>query len=297
MQRPLIFFWLLSLLICCQVTAASEPVYPPLTGRVVDQASLLSAIERDRLVSLLKKHEEETSNQIMVVTLNSLQGYNIEDFGYQLGRHWGIGQKERNNGVLLIVAPKEHKVRIEVGYGLEGTLTDFLANDIIQNRILPYFRNDQYPRGIEAGVRAIIESLQGSYEPVKAHRKWNPPRGLLALMVLFGALFTIVIIDYRKGMRRFAAGIFTVMVFGYSFVLAYKFILSLVLSILTYFFYSSLSEDLRRQSAELGKGNRSYDWNDYDDHGDGGFGGDSFGGGGFSGGGGSFGGGGASGSW
>src|SRR3546814_1314923 len=109
-----------------QALAALE--FPRLTSRVVDNADLLSAEQERRLVAQLRSHEEASSNQLVVVTLPSLQGTAIDDFGYKLGRHWGIGQQGREEGVLLIVAPNERKVRIEVGYGLEGDLRDATAN-------------------------------------------------------------------------------------------------------------------------------------------------------------------------
>ncbi len=118
---------LILLLILALPALASEPKFPPLTGRVVDDAGVLNASTRGELTDMLAEHERATGEQVVVVTLESLQGYPIEDYGYQLGRHWGIGQKGTNTGALLIVVPKERKVRIEVGYGLEGMLTDTAA--------------------------------------------------------------------------------------------------------------------------------------------------------------------------
>lgn len=140
--------------------------FPPLSGRVVDAAVVLGAAEERRLTEKLARHESETSNQVVVVTLPSLQGTTIEDFGYQLGRHWGIGQEGRDNGVLLIVAPSERKVRIEVGYGLEGDLPDAIAKTIIEQEILPAFRSGDLPGGIAAGADAILAAIAGTYEPL-----------------------------------------------------------------------------------------------------------------------------------
>ena len=95
--------------------------------------------------------------------LSSLQGHDIADYGYQLGRFWGIGQKDTNNGVLLIIAPNQRKVRIEVGYGLEGALTDVLSNDIIQYAILPHFRDGDYATGIVVGTESILDAIVGEY--------------------------------------------------------------------------------------------------------------------------------------
>jgi uncharacterized protein len=141
---------------------ADEPRFPPLTGRVVDDAGILAESTRAALIGMLAQHERETGNQVVVVTLKDLQGYTIEDFGYQLGRKWGIGQKEKNNGVLLIVAPQEHKVRIEVGYGLEGTLTDAISRTIIEQEILPAFRRGDFNGGVLAGTGSILTRLSGN---------------------------------------------------------------------------------------------------------------------------------------
>jgi uncharacterized protein len=141
---------------------ASEPKFPPLTGRVVDDAGVLNASTQSKLTEMLAAHERATGQQVVVVTLDSLQGYTIEDYGYQLGRHWGIGQKGKNNGALLIVAPNEHKVRIEVGYGLEGTLTDAISATIIQNYILPSFKRGDFSAGILAGTTSILRVLGGN---------------------------------------------------------------------------------------------------------------------------------------
>jgi uncharacterized protein len=140
---------------------AAEPTYPQLTGRVVDEAGILDATTVAELTGLLAQHEKATGEQVVVVTLKSLQGLTIEDFGYQLGRHWGIGQKDKNTGALLIVAPKEHKVRIEVGYGLEGTLTDATSRVIIERDILPSFRSGNFKAGIVAGTKSLLKVLGG----------------------------------------------------------------------------------------------------------------------------------------
>ena len=126
---------------------------------MVDGANILSDATKADLTEKLAALEQKTSRQLVVVTLPSLQGYEISDYGYQLGRAWGIGQAKLNNGALLIVAPTEHKVRIEVGYGLEPILTDALSEIIIQNAVLPSFRNGDYNGGTEAGVTAIIQQL------------------------------------------------------------------------------------------------------------------------------------------
>lgn len=139
---------------------AAQPVFPELTGRVVDNADLLTPEAEAALSAKLEALEAQSQRQLVVATVPDLQGYDISDYGYQLGRAWGLGDAERNDGALLLVAPNERKVRIEVGYGLEGYLTDALSALIIQNQILPRFRDGDFPGGIEAGTDAIIAQLQ-----------------------------------------------------------------------------------------------------------------------------------------
>ena len=152
---------LLALLVAAPAAAQS---FPELSGRVVDQAGLLSQEQEAQLTQKLEALEQASSRQLVIATIRSLEDYPIEDYGYQLGRHWGIGQSEANNGIILIVAPAERKVRIEVGYGLEPIMTDALSHQIIQQQILPRFRDNDYPGGIAAGADAIIAQLQAPPE-------------------------------------------------------------------------------------------------------------------------------------
>ena len=173
--------------------AAAEPAFPELTGRVVDDANLLSYPEKIAITADLKALEDKSSDQLVVVTLPSLQGYAIEEFGYQLGRKWGIGTAKLDNGVLLIVAPNERKVRIEVGTGLEGTLTDALSRIVIENSILPRFREGDFAGGIKNGVRDIALVLTGDAAEVearaKARKEAEDPPFVWLFMILWLAIF------------------------------------------------------------------------------------------------------------
>ena len=139
--------------------ATAAPSFPALTGRVVDDAHILSDSTKQDLTQKLVALEAKTSRQLVVVTLPSLQGYEISDYGYQLGRSWGIGQGKLNNGALLIVAPTERRVRIEVGYGLEPILTDAFSSVVINTQITPFFKQGNYNGGVTAGVDALIQQL------------------------------------------------------------------------------------------------------------------------------------------
>jgi uncharacterized protein len=150
-------------LLCFIASAAiAAPTFPPLTGRVVDDAGILSQDTQAKLTDLLAQQEKQTGDQVVVATLKSLQGDSIEDYGYQLGRAWGIGQKGKNNGALIIVVPTEHKVRIEVGYGLEGVLTDAQSNVIIDEVMKPAFRQGNYNAGVYNGTLAVLHIVGGA---------------------------------------------------------------------------------------------------------------------------------------
>ena len=188
--------------------AAAEPVFPELTGRVVDDANLLTYPEKVAVTADLKALEDKSSDQLVVVTLPSLQGYAIEDFGYRLGRRWGIGTEKLDDGVLLIVAPNERKVRIEVGTGLEGTLTDALSRIIIENSILPRFREGDFGGGIKNGVRDIVLVLTGDAAEVEARARAridadDPMIGWLFIILWVAIFFWIAYSMWRSA--RYAA--------------------------------------------------------------------------------------------
>ena len=136
--------------------------FPPLSGRVVDNAGILSAETQQKLTAYLTEHEQQTGNQVVVATVKDLGGTDIADYGYQLGRAWGIGQKGKNNGAVIIISPSTHNVRIEVGYGLEGDLTDAQSKLIIENVMLPAFRKGDYDGGVLAGTVNVLRTIGGN---------------------------------------------------------------------------------------------------------------------------------------
>ena len=279
--RPLLYG--LALLVTGGVLAATLD-FPPLTGRVVDEAGILSLSFRNEISAQLAAHEQATSNQVVVVTLKTLRGDDISDYGYQLGRHWAIGQKGKNNGVLLIVAPNEKKMRIQVGYGLEGVLTDAESRVIIERVIKPPFRQGDYEQGIRAGVNAIFAALGGEFQappsPTAAGSDGQGMYGLLILAAFIGHfLFGALARHASTGKRFIAAGVFGTI----AGVIAWFFVgvlVALVIAIVVFLF-------MLLAGGRMGPGGSGY----------GNWGSGSGGDGGFSGGGGSFGGGGASGDW
>jgi uncharacterized protein len=182
--------------------------FPPLSGRVVDQANLLSPGQEAELTGKLEALQRATSRQLVVATVSSLQDLPIEDYGNQLGRAWRIGQAGANNGIILLIAPNERKMRIEVGYGLEGIMTDALSSRIIRDAITPRFRANDYPGGINAGADAIIAQLQAPPEAqeraavaaqqvenqskARSHRRGN--RGAPIGLIIVGLVFFFIII-------------------------------------------------------------------------------------------------------
>jgi len=267
-------------------SARAAPEFPELTGRVVDTAGLIPAGTAQQLAQQLKQHEQETSNQVVVVTLPSLQGYAIEDYGNQLGRHWGIGQADRNNGVLLIVAANDRKVRIEVGYGLEGTLTDARSHQIIQQIILPQFRSNDYEQGIVRGTEAIIGTLQGTYEPQQSTPS-NTPNYFFGLFLLLISVGEFVAAQFSS--RVISSGVLASIAFLFGWLLlgSLKVGLAMAFFVALFHFFIGGGGGPTSSHGRRYPGNRR----------DGVFGSGGFSSGGFGGGGGSFGGGGASGSW
>jgi len=154
---------LAALLLATAIASAAE--VPFLTGRVTDNADVLSEDTRGSLTALLKAHEDSTGNQIAVLTIPTLDGEGIEEYALRVFEAWKLGQKGKDNGILVVVVPNDRRMRIEVGYGLEGTLTDSLAGSIIRNVMTPRFKEGDYNSGVEAGVKAILDLLEKGEKP------------------------------------------------------------------------------------------------------------------------------------
>lgn len=190
----------------------AAPNFPELTGRVVDQMAVLPADKKASIVSNLAAFEAESSAQIVVAVVTSLEDYEIRDYGYQLARHWELGQKDVNNGVLLLVAPNERKVSIEVGYGLEGSLTDALSFAIIQEHILPKFKAGDMSGGIELGVDMILQGLAGEIcvQSLKSNKGFNGEIDIATVIFMvffFGILIFIIVQAIRNpGSVRIGSG-------------------------------------------------------------------------------------------
>ncbi|WP_066801452.1 TPM domain-containing protein [Sphingomonas soli] len=248
---------------------------------VVDAAKLLNPEQVAQITQLSEAIHKDTTRQFVVATIPDLEGYDIADYGYQLGRHWGLGDKEANNGILLIVAPNDRKVRIEVGYGLEPIMTDALSSQIINQVIVPRFKAGDMAGGIVAGAQAIGDQMKLPLEAAEARAKEAAdkasatgsrrkgdgfPVGLLFIGVAIAFVVLPILFGRRRG-RRYRGGDDN------------------ALPIILWSIANEISRHARDDDSGWGGGGGGW--------GGGGWGG----GGGFSGGGGSFGGGGASGSW
>ena len=242
--------------------AGAAPKFPALAGRVTDAANILPPETEAALTVRLEALETSTKTQLVVATVPDLQGYEIDEYGYQLGRTWGIGQKGANNGALLIVAPNERKVRIEVGYGLEGVLTDAVTSQIIRRNIIPSFKAGDMAGGVNSGADALIKLLELPPEErakvaqaaaVSGDSGGGPGAGFIIWLIIILIWVVLAISRRKRGLRAGPAVVWGPGMGG-------------------------------------GGGSSGGGWG-------GGFGGGGFGGGGFGGGGGGFGGGGSSGSW
>ncbi|SPD72350.1 conserved membrane hypothetical protein [uncultured Desulfobacterium sp.] len=263
---------------------------PPLEGRVNDYANMLSPETRNHLDSILQQLEDNESTQIVVLTIASLQGDSLEDFSIRVAEQWKMGQKGLDNGAILLIAKQDRKVRIEVGYGLEGRLTDLISGRIIRNVILPEFKSGRMDQGVIKGVNAMIAAVKGEFESTPPPRSANK-RGSGDAIFLLIVVFVIFIsrIGSRKPFLGAISGGVAAPVLGAiagSGLLIALFLIPI--GLLVGLFLSSLG------LTSTGRGG----WHSgFGGYWGGGLGGGGFSGGGFSGGGGGFGGGGASGSW
>lgn len=206
--RFLLFFFWIALLYSSLSIALEIPPRP--SGRVNDFAGLLDSASKNELESKLAAFDRQTSNEVVVVTFASLGGESLEDFSIRLAEAWKIGKKGRNNGAVLLIFKNNRKLRIEVGYGLEGALPDAVANSIIQNEIVPRFKNADFKGGIFAGVEAIFKATRGEYKPIappySPSRSSNSPSSLLCFLFpfgMFGLIFLIFFLSKKGGARGY----------------------------------------------------------------------------------------------
>jgi len=291
-------FGLSRLAFCCYLavatlfltTSAAALDVPPLTGRIVDLAHVLPSSTVESLMAQLAAHETQSSNQLAVLIVPSLEGEPLEEFSHRVATTWRLGQKGTDNGALLLVAIKERKVRIEVGYGLEGVLTDARSAQIIRNEIVARFRAGDMAGGVTAGVKAIVKTIEGTYQASEktVPRQESDVIGQVMVAVIVGLIVGLLFMNVHRFIGPLAGA-------GISTLLAPWLVPALIASGITLLLLLTIG------ASGIGGGRSRYsgidDWVWYSSRG-GGWGGGSFGGGGgFSGGGGDFGGGGASGNW
>lgn len=281
---------LLAALFFIGVPSTTGAAVPQPAGYVTDLAEILSSQQAASLDRALSDYEQRTSNQIVVLTVKSLEGQDIESYSIAVAEAWKAGQKHKDNGAILLIAPNERKVRIEVGYGLEGVLTDAKSSQIIRNILAPHFRSGDYYGGITAAVSAMEAVIGGEFTAEPDTGQPAPFLIPVILMLLFLAGL-IGLIHWTAGAAAgafLAGGLQAVAGFG-GFGLITAVLLGLLLGAIAPFFLKLFFYSFGRPSS----GGRWSSRSGYGGTGGGGFGG----GGGFSGGGGGFGGGGASGSW
>lgn len=164
---------------------------PRLLGPVNDYADLLSVAEENALSAKLLAQEDSTSNQIVVLTISSLDGKEISDYSVEVGRSWALGQSDKDNGVLLLISLEDREAWIAVGYGLEGSLPDITASQIVRNEIIPEFRKESYADGINAGVDAITQAIAGEYE---SYDDESLPLWVWILIIMFVTIILILLL-------------------------------------------------------------------------------------------------------
>jgi uncharacterized protein len=197
------------------VPTVGQPKVPEHGGVWVhDDAGVLSAPVKAQLESLLQAHRDSTSNQIAVLIVPSLEGGDIDGYGVEVFKKWGLGQSGKDNGVLFLVAMQERQMRIEVGFGLEGVLTDAMSSRINRNEVAPYFREGNYEGGIQAGVVAIIKTIAGTYvnedpAPSRKRSKRSPLGSIIFIIIML-----IVMSRRNKGGGGGGGGYWTAAMLG-----------------------------------------------------------------------------------
>lgn len=264
---------------------------PPLAGRIVDLAQIMPPDVTAALTHELEAHETKTGNQVAVLILPSLDGEPLEPFSHRVATTWALGRKGTDNGVLLLIALRERKVRIEVGYGLEGTLTDLRSARIIRNDIVPRFRAGDMPGGIAAGVRSILHTIEGTEPtadagPARPTTEAAPAVQYVFIGIVVGTLAGLILSQGLQRTRAFLGSVLAFLIAQFGSLL-----LGAVAAAVTAFLLM-----LFLQAGRGGGRGRHIGWGPDVNWAGGGWTG-GIGGGGFSGGGGDFGGGGASGDW
>lgn len=186
---------------------AAQPQIPDLKNWVTDLTSTLSPGELSQLNGRLKTYEDTTSNQLITLMIPALEDYPIEYFTIETAEKNKIGTKENDNGLLFLIVKNERKMRIEVGYGLEGAIPDALASSIIRNVVAPHFKKEQYFAGIEAGINAIIDAIAGEYKS-DGKEDDSDEKGFSGLFFLIMIAFFIFNFFIRGGKRRGSGFIF-----------------------------------------------------------------------------------------
>ena len=201
MKRIFLFVVLLISVGACAQVEDVAPKKPPVSeGLVLDQTKTLTPEQESALEQKLIAYDRSSSNQIAIVIIPSLKGNSIEDVALEIGRTWGIGgQAERDNGVLVLVAKNDKKIRIEVGYGLEGAVTDYAASSIIENNLKPNFREGEYYRGLTEAVDEIIKAAAGRFTAPEGYGKGKGKLNIWKMILLIGILWIVIAIISRGG--------------------------------------------------------------------------------------------------
>lgn len=254
------------------VYSFAQPAFPELTGRVVDDAGLLTKAQEHSLADMSGTIERDSTVQVVVVTLKSLDGYDISEYGYQLARYWKVGQRDEDNGILIMIAPKDHKVRIEIGYGLEAFITDAQAYEMIQSRMLPRFKEKDVYGGIHDTIDAMGTIISkeythdyGSYKPVRMNGFYIAAIALIPFLVMLFWAGTYYFSRQVNIAIRVIASVFVgvfagFLVWAFSHIMIISGIVALIVAIIAYYSdqnsdYGSIITDMADGAGNLGSGN------------------------------------------
>ena len=283
-KAPLMALLYLWLAIGLCLSARADVAVPPLTGHVIDQTATLSAAEISQLEQMLRDFETKKGSQIAVLIVPSTEPEAIEQYSIRVAEAWKLGRQKVDDGAILLIAKNDRKLRIEVGYGLEGALTDIASKRIISEIITPHFKQGDFNAGITAGVQQIMRVIDGEPLPAPVPKSSHATKDTSSFLPVIILVAFVVGGTLRAILGKFLGALATGGIVG---IIVWIFISAFGMAVL-----AGLAAFLFTLFSNGGGGGGGRGWG-----GGGGFGGGSFGGGGFSGGGGGFGGGGASGRW
>jgi uncharacterized protein len=252
-------FLLLIHIVTCYVS--SQPIPEHQGEWVIDKVGLLSIESKEKISNLLKEHQDSTSNQIVVLIIPSLDGHDAAEYANKVFNAWKIGQKQKNNGVLLLISKKERIIRIEVGYGLEGALTDLEAYKIIHSTIIPYFKKGNFDEGVLYGVKAIFASIKGEYDASHVSKESSKKNNVAERLFIYFIMFLLAYGSFFYSTIRGVGGLFYCLLFLILLFFFFNGLLPKPFNLISYAFFSLII--LYRRIFSKKTQIRKFTWHEY----------------------------------